>query len=165
LASGSEEKLKKNPHALEVKGDQGIEDPVFRLDCVDALQLRVERFDAELVDGRLVHAGGIKVADLLVHGGALRIVGRSLVQDSAEYSAIAIRQHVEGSPRGLVGGDGIVGHPGSAGVSIEIDARVGGHVHVGGEGPWAWLRQSPKAEEWDEKDQPHALHQTLQDGA
>ena len=68
FASGLEENLKENPNAQRVQPDQLIYDLVFRADRIDPAEFRCERLDTQLLDGSLVHAGGIKVADLLLHG-------------------------------------------------------------------------------------------------
>ncbi len=125
-------KSKENPNAQRVQPDQLIHNLVFRTDRIDPAEFRGERLDSQFVDASLVHAGSIEVADLLLHRRAFEIVDGGLFQNSAQDGAIAIRQLIENTPAGLVGGNGIVGHPGSAGVLIKVDAGIDRRVHIGG---------------------------------
>ena len=90
----------------------------------------LQRRCALLLDGRLVHAGGVIVAHFLFDGGVLPR-GLSLLQDVAQDIEIVLIQLVEAAPAGFVGWDGVVLHPGSAGILIEIHAGIGGLIHGG----------------------------------
>ena len=79
---------------------------------------------------RLVHAGGVVVADLLGHGVAVlwpRPTAPEWRAEKPDCLRTACRKRSTRSGRR----DGIVLHPSAAGVGVEVDAGIDGAVHVG----------------------------------
>ena len=113
--------------ARELLGDGGLGG-----ECVDAIEVGLQRFRSEFFDGRLIHAGGVEIADLLFVRRALGIADGGLFEDVLKNGAIAVVDQRQDSPAGLVGRNRVLGHPGSAGVLVEVLARIGGQIHVGG---------------------------------
>src|SRR4029077_11327024 len=104
-----------------MQAHERIEDARFRSNCVDAIHFWFERLGAELLDGLLVHAGTVEVADLLIYGAAFGVVHRGFFKNVAQNSSVALRQFAAAVPSRLVGWNRIVGHPQSAGVLVEVD--------------------------------------------
>ena len=94
----------------------------------DARQVVGQRLRAERFDGRFVDAGGVVVAELLLHGGAFGLRFRHLREQAAQRLAVAFDEFVEPAPRGLIVGDRIVLHPGAARELIEVGAGVGAAI-------------------------------------
>ena len=122
ILTRTEFKQRSHADGLQVRyltGDLGLAGEV-----ADAVEFRLEWGEASGVDGLFVHAGGIEVADLL--GGGIAAGGGlgGRFQNLVEDVAVAIRQFIEAAPHGLVGRNGVVLHPGTAGILIEIDAGV-----------------------------------------
>ena len=97
LKSGPEEKLNSALTPINCSADQYIHDAGLGGERVDAIQIRLQRRGAQLVDGRLVHAGGVEIADLLLHGRALGIVNRRFFQNAAQDGAVVLVQLTERS--------------------------------------------------------------------
>src|SRR4051812_30290869 len=95
------------------------------LDGIDFGEKWVERLGAKLVDGGLVHAGGVVVGDLALPG--LKRVGRSrskLLEDVVQNGAVALRHGGVAVPCSLVRGEGIRSAPASARELVEILTRA-----------------------------------------
>ena len=135
ILTRAEFKQRSHADGLQVRdltGDLGLVG-----ELADAVEFRLEWGEASGVDGLFVHAGGIEVADLL--GGGIAAGGGlgGRFQNLVEDVAVAIRQFIEAAPHGLVGRNGVVLHPGTAGILIEIDAGVhrfvdGGEIKLRG---------------------------------
>src|SRR5579883_3429141 len=93
----------------------------------NAIELRLDGSKTFAVDGFLMHAGGVVIADFLVirirAGG-----GRGAFENLVENLAIALGEFAEPAPCRLVRRDRVVFQPGSAGVLVEVVARIGGPV-------------------------------------
>jgi ferrochelatase len=98
-------------------------------DGPDAVEFRFERRGASLFDGGGIHAGGVGVADLLIHRAAAGPLGSRVLQYSEQHFFVAIAHLREAGEARPVGRQRIAGDPATAGVLIEIDARVGRLVH------------------------------------
>ena len=102
---------------------------LFGFQSGDGVQRRAQGGEAGLLDGRLVHAGVKKIADLLFFPRALARGVAGLDQNAPQVLEILggqLRVHV---PRRLVGGDGVLANPVPARVAEEILTRVDGLVH------------------------------------
>ena len=97
---------------------------------MDALQFRIERSVALLVDHLFVHAGLIERADFLIDGRPGSATARIGVEDFPKNGLVSLGQFIEPSPLRAIGGDWIVFHPDAASVFIEIVAGIGGAIDV-----------------------------------
>ena len=91
----------------------------------DGIELGLDRVEAGLLDGRLVHARGVQVADLLLDRAGLRagciLCGR--LHDVMLGIEAVLAQLVEGAPAGAVGRDRVGGDP--LGVDEFVEIRAG----------------------------------------
>ena len=124
---GAKAKQRVHSDALQVT-DRGRQ-LVFALDGVDAVKFRLQRFQALGINGLLIHAGSVEVADLLFLCGMLRLLGGIFLQDLVQHGAIALVQFGEAPIAGLVGGNLSVRQPVAAGILIKILAGVGSLIH------------------------------------
>src|SRR5690606_26909678 len=109
----------------QVPGDVGR-----GLERGDAVQLRLDRRDAGGFDLRLVHAGGVQVADQLLDAGGAGLGGGGL-DDAVAGGLGALVQHLEAAPAGLVPRHRIGGQPLAVDEVGEVVADVLGGVDVG----------------------------------
>ncbi len=123
VLSGAE--VKQRVDILAMKNDDFAQQLLFGLQSGDGVEVSFDRRDAALFDSGGIHAGREEIADLARHGVALRVVGRRLFEDVVERLAVPLGELVEAAPGRLVGWDRILCEPGSAGVLVEVDARVG----------------------------------------
>ena len=122
ILPGAEFKERRNAVAVQVRNLFGKLRLVLQV--ADAVELRLERRQPFGVDGLLVHAGEVIIADLLRHGVAMGIGLGGLVENLAEDLAVALLQFGEAAPPGLVGRNGIGFDPSAAGVLVKVHARV-----------------------------------------
>ncbi len=102
---------------------------LFRMHRLIAVEFRSERLGAFAINARFVHAGGVKIADLLIEGGS---AGRWLCgffQNFPLNLQIPVGEFIEPRPARLVGRNRILGAPVAAHVLIEICARADIGVH------------------------------------
>ena len=111
------------------RGD-GSEQLWPRLECIDPRKLWLDWLVTVGIDGGLVHAGLKVVADLLLDRCAVGSLG-VLLQDAPEKLLILIRKLRVDVPCGLVGGNRVQLLPSTAGVLIEVHARVDAAIHAG----------------------------------
>src|SRR5204862_8116361 len=90
---------------------------------------RLERRGPELLDARLVHARLEVIADLLLHGIAIRLRLAGFLQDAPEEARVLVAELSVHAPRRLVRRDWIVLDPSAADVLIEDVARVRRAIH------------------------------------
>ena len=102
----------------------------FRLQCLRiiyvlySLQVRLQRLNARRLDGRLVHATRIKIANLLpVRARRAALVRRSFVQDPAQHILVVFTKFIERAPRRISRGNRMALHPAAVGKLKEIIAR------------------------------------------
>ena len=107
----------------------------FRLDTVNAFQFRRQGRNPLFLDRALVHAGAVVSTH---HGFNCRVFARSLRlgQQVAQDIEIVLLELVEPAPPRLIGRNGIVFHPGSTGVLVEVHTGIdslidGGDVEAG----------------------------------
>src|SRR5205814_1741479 len=93
------------------------------------IQGGLDGVDVFSADAFFVHAGGVKVADLLIDRGAARRGLRSFLQDLALDPQVALVEFIEAAPARLVGRDGILRAPAAARILIEIRARADVGIH------------------------------------
>ena len=98
----------------------------------DAVQLRLERRDAQLVDCGRVHARGVLVADFLLVRAARGRGRGGLLQYLPEVQAIQLKKLGEAAVGGLIGGQRIALEPAIAAVLVKVVAGVHGLVDQGG---------------------------------
>ena len=141
-----------------------------RLHGRDLIEIRLQRLGAEPVDGGLVHTGAEVVADLLLVRVAAGGLFGKLVENSPKELLIVLIKLAVDAPARLVGGDGIVLHPSTAGVLVEIDARIGGFIHGGDVEPWCvregserffGLRRSGHGGAASKEDEEQSFHGSL----
>jgi hypothetical protein len=106
-----------------------------RLGRRDALQIRLRRREPALLDRRLVHVGGVVIADLLLGSARRRVRGGGLLDDAAHALLGELIEPVEGTEAGVIGRDGKGGVPGATGIGEEVVARpdvriAGGQIHT-----------------------------------
>ena len=90
----------------------------------DARQFRLQRLQAGGFDAAFVHAGGPVVANLLLDGGALGIVGAGGDHGFAQQIFVPQLKAATCAPVDLIRGNGIGGQPFVAGVLVEIVAGI-----------------------------------------
>jgi hypothetical protein len=100
-----------------------------RAECIDAVEVRLERRGALFFDCRFVHAGAEVVADFLLGGVAPFLLFSQLVEHAPQEALVVLRQLAVHRPARLVGRDRVVLHPAAAGVLVKVFARIGGLVH------------------------------------
>ena len=101
-------------------------------DGVDAIELRLDRRDAGRFDGRLVHAGGVEVADLLLRASRRGVGhGRILLEDLVEDFAIALGQLFETAVARVLRRQRMRVTPLADRETIEVVARFDARVHGG----------------------------------
>ena len=83
-----------------------------------------QRLQAGGFDAAFVHAGGPVVADLLLTGGAVRVVLAGCFQRLAKHAFIPEFEAAAGAPENLVGRNRIGGQPLVAGVLVEVVAGI-----------------------------------------
>ena len=86
----------------------------------NAVQFRLQRLQTSRFDPAFVHTSRPIVADLLLHGAAIRIVLATRFQSLAQYVLIPQFQAASGAPVNLVGRNRIGGDPFVAGVLVEV---------------------------------------------
>ncbi len=128
LAGSGAEEVGAGEHVVD-DGD-GSDDRVAGLEADDEAEAGDGGGDAGFVDGGGVHAGGEVVTDLLLDGVAV-FGGGCVLEDSPEELLVLVGELGVDAPGGLVGGDGVVLLPASAGELVEVDAGVDGAVEVG----------------------------------
>ena len=100
------------------------------LDSRDAIEHGLQWLEAGFVDGVLIHAGGVVIADLLLYRSPIgRRLGR-IFQRVAHGGNIPDGQRVKRAPSALIGGDRISLHPLAAGVLEKVRAGVEGLVYL-----------------------------------
>ena len=127
---GAELEDRVDAHHLEAR-DLGLERG-DRGDLLDRGKLALQRREPLRLDGGLVHARQVEVADLLVVRA--RSVGglRDLLEDLVQALAVLLLEEREGPPVGLVGGDRVRLEPSAVAVEVEVLARGHRRVHVRG---------------------------------
>ncbi len=96
------------------------------LQAGDGVELGLERVEAILLDGRLVHARVIEPADLLLDRagfGAVRVLA-GFVDDVVLSLQARFVEHIEGAPAGLIVRDRIGSHPLGIDEAVEVLADV-----------------------------------------
>ena len=104
---------------------------LLRLQTRDAFHLRQERLDSELLNGWLVHAGGVIIASFLGDAIARDVRFRSIFQNRPQLGAILVLELAVRAPTRLVWRNGILLDPPAAGVGVEVHARIDGAIHGG----------------------------------
>jgi hypothetical protein len=95
----------------------------------DTLKFFVERLGAGGFDGGFVHAASVVIPDFLPRGARLRgLVRRGLLENLAQDFFVAVIDLFTDSPRGVIGGNGIVFHPAAGREGKEVGARRDGLV-------------------------------------
>jgi hypothetical protein len=106
----------------------------------DVFQVWFERRQPAPVNRRLVHAGGVVVADLSRRRVA---AARRTLEDPTQDLVVPFLQLVEAAPARAVGRNGIGGEPSAAGELVEVGARIDRAVERGqleargGPGGWS----------------------------
>ncbi len=100
------------------------------LQTIDARELGSQGRGAFLLDGGLIHTGGVEVAHFLL-GCAVLAGGLRLVEDVAQDVKVLLGEFVETAPTRLVGRYGIVLHPVSTGVLVKVHTGLGRLVDCG----------------------------------
>ncbi len=124
-----------------------------RVDRVDAVEVGLERGDAESLDARRVHVGGVVVADLAgvgVHDGA----AGGVLDDGADVGLGPLAEQVEGAVARAVGRDLDGVEPGAVDVAEEVvlGADLGVHgLGVDAEGALREGRGSQEREGGEEQ--------------
>ncbi len=96
-----------------------------------AIQDRLDRRDAGLLDRRLVHAGGIEIPYQLLHAGGLRI-GRSGLRQRVLDRQRTLAQHLETAPGGAIPRHRVGGEPLAVDVGVEVAASRDRAIQVAG---------------------------------
>ena len=109
-------------------GRQGC-DLLLRLEAIDPVQLLVQGRESGPIDGCLIHAGGIVVANLPRRGRPVRRWNGRAFQDVAEHRPVLILQLGVHAPARLIRRNGIVLEPGAARVGVEVGAGIDPRVH------------------------------------
>ena len=115
----------------KLRGRGILREILLRLQTGDALQLRQQRLGAKLLNGCLVHARRVVVADLLGHGIARGAGFRRFFQNRSQLRAVFVLELAVRAPTRLVRRNRILLDPTAARVSVEIHARVNGSIHCG----------------------------------
>src|SRR5580658_3272436 len=102
-----------------------------RLHGCDPVEIWPQRPGAEAVDGGFIHASAKVIADFLLVGVAATGLPGELGENAPEELLVVPIELAVDAPTRLVSRDRIVLHPSTAGVLVEVDARVGGLVHGG----------------------------------
>ena len=94
------------------------------LDSAHGVQFGLKRLQPFFVDCGNIHARGVIVADLL--GIRIAVGGsRSFLENLPQNRPVSLIEFAEPAPGSFVGRYRIVFQPGSAGVLIEVVARIG----------------------------------------
>jgi hypothetical protein len=108
-------------HQLKARHQRGKLPGGF--DGGNRIQLRAKRRQAALIRRRLVHASSVEIADLPSERIALRRGGCAF-ENAVEQVEVVLVELAIDIPTRLVRGNGILLFPSSAGILIQIDARV-----------------------------------------
>ncbi len=124
---------KEHVHTFAMEaGDFGGE--VFvRLNFSNRFEIRFQGLRSLGLDGSLVHAGAVVVANFLLNRSALRTGCGRLLQNVLENIFAALAEFIEASPTRSIRGDRILFLPASACVGVEVVAWLNGwiqHVRV-----------------------------------
>ena len=138
-------------HAVVVQISEQFGQLLGILQFVDTIELGLEDRDAFLVDGGLVHAGGIVVTNLLLVCECASDRPPNIAPGSCAGSLVAIFQLVETAPTRLIRRDRMVLHPIAAGELIEISAGVSGAIERVQSKPLPLVFSAVGAWEWFEK--------------
>ncbi len=117
--------------ALRVALAQPCGDGLAVAQAVDGLQLRLQRRQAGLVDGGLVHAGAPDVGDLAFDAAGRRVGRGGLLDQRVLDHQRAFGQHFEAAPAGAVGRHRVGLEPLGVDEAVEVVAGGDGRVEVG----------------------------------
>src|SRR5664279_6642986 len=119
-----------------MKISQRLRQVSLRLHRGNAIEIRLESGGAGLIHGRLIHARGVEIADLLVDGPAMRIVDRSVFQNVAQQRPVLVLQLGVHAPGTLVWRNRVLLLPSTTGIRIEVDTGLNAFVHRSYVEPW-----------------------------
>jgi hypothetical protein len=131
VLAGAEEEEHRTVEALRVEPAEHGGEVRLGFHAGDGRQGGPDGTDPRLLDGRLVHAGGEVVADLLGVGVAPGVRAGRLLQHPPEEPLVVVLRLGVDVPAGLVGGDRVLLQPFAAGELEEVDAGVDRAVHHG----------------------------------
>src|SRR5947209_9881038 len=95
------------------------------LESSNAVQLRLQRSDAFALNGSFIHAGGIKIANLLLFRTAVGAAYGSFIENAPQDKTIALRQFSIAAIVGLVARNRVLLEPSTAGILVEVHAGIG----------------------------------------
>src|SRR5260370_17354012 len=122
-------KVEESVDSQRVHVSEGFNKLVFIGNGGDAIEQRLEWGAALRVDGLFIHAGCIKIADLLRDRVMFGTVGGSFFQDLVQELAVVFGQFIKTAPTRLIRRNGIFLSPFSASIFEECFAGVPRFIH------------------------------------
>src|SRR5260370_30348838 len=119
-------KVEESVDSQRVHVSEGFNKLVFIGNGGDAIEQRLEWGAALRVDGLFIHAGCIKIADLLRDRVMFGTVGGSFFQDLVQELAVLFGQFIKKAPTPLIRPNWVVLLPCSPSIFVKVFAGVHG---------------------------------------